>query len=308
MLERIEREAGRSGLLDDLTRMPASDLQSLLLEVYSRRAVKQSPAAVLSRYRESRFTSPAPMRADAMLALMQTALSRLPNVFEALELSPLAPLGACSALATVSQKKIVSTIRNLEVASDPTNVLALECALRRKSNNQVHLAATQRVVRAQALPEGPGYFAHFRIFGMCSAARGGAAFERQALCLQLSFHLSLLKELLPQARISLDMTDVSGNSEKFLQEVLLAVGESCPGTELGFDPDRMAGRGYYRKCCFKIKADDVEIGDGGFTDWTARLLGDKNEKLLISGLGMERLLAMRLAVQEREEDAAAAGN
>ena len=29
------------------------------------------------------------------------------------------------------------------------------------------------------------------------------------------------------------------------------------------------------------------IVDGGFTDWTARLLGNKKERLLISGIGSE---------------------
>lgn len=36
-----------------------------------------------------------------------------------------------------------------------------------------------------------------------------------------------------------------------------------------------------------------EIGDGGFTDWTAGLIASKKERLLISGLGMDRLATMR---------------
>jgi hypothetical protein len=34
------------------------------------------------------------------------------------------------------------------------------------------------------------------------------------------------------------------------------------------------------------------VSDGGFTDWTARLLADAKERLLISGLGSERLLSL----------------
>jgi len=45
--------------------------------------------------------------------------------------------------------------------------------------------------------------------------------------------------------------------------------------------------------CFKVNAlaDDavVEIGDGGFTDWTARLLANGKERLLITGYGTDRL-------------------
>ena len=33
------------------------------------------------------------------------------------------------------------------------------------------------------------------------------------------------------------------------------------------------------------------IGDGGFTDWTARLLSNEKERLLITGYGTDRLAA-----------------
>jgi hypothetical protein len=33
------------------------------------------------------------------------------------------------------------------------------------------------------------------------------------------------------------------------------------------------------------------LTDGGFTDWTAQLLNNKKERLLISGLGPERLVS-----------------
>jgi hypothetical protein len=57
-----------------------------------------------------------------------------------------------------------------------------------------------------------------------------------------------------------------------------------------------------RPClCFKVFAtfsggpDPVEIADGGFTDWTARLLGNAKERLLISGLGLDRVAIMSAA-------------
>ncbi|MGA5759927.1 hypothetical protein [Nonomuraea bangladeshensis] len=55
------------------------------------------------------------------------------------------------------------------------------------------------------------------------------------------------------------------------------------------DPGRESGRGYYSGLCFKVYADGMEVGDGGFTDWTARLLGNRKERLLISALGLDRL-------------------
>ena len=60
-------------------------------------------------------------------------------------------------------------------------------------------------------------------------------------------------------------------------------------------PGPAGGRGYYRDVCFKVNAladgAVVEIGDGGFTDWTARLLANGKERLLITGYGTDRLAA-----------------
>jgi len=46
--------------------------------------------------------------------------------------------------------------------------------------------------------------------------------------------------------------------------------------------------------CFKLHAtnesgDEVELADGGDTSWTRTLLGDEKERLVVSGLGVERL-------------------
>ncbi len=62
------------------------------------------------------------------------------------------------------------------------------------------------------------------------------------------------------------------------------------------DPDRTSGRGYYRDLCFKVIArpgpDEVEVGDGGFTDWSARLTGDRKRRTLTAGLGVDRISAL----------------
>ena len=47
------------------------------------------------------------------------------------------------------------------------------------------------------------------------------------------------------------------------------------------------------RLCFKIYGDEIELGDGGFTDWTQTLLGDTKECLLVSGIGTERAAAQR---------------
>jgi hypothetical protein len=62
------------------------------------------------------------------------------------------------------------------------------------------------------------------------------------------------------------------------------------------DPDRVSGRGYYTGVCFKIHAGGGpgqmrEVGDGGFVQWTQHLLGNRKERLLISGIGLDLLAA-----------------
>ncbi|GAA2100354.1 hypothetical protein GCM10009841_14970 [Microlunatus panaciterrae] len=62
------------------------------------------------------------------------------------------------------------------------------------------------------------------------------------------------------------------------------------------DPQRTRAHGYYRSAAMMIMgirgAEELEIGDGGFTDWTAQLLQDRKERCLISCLAPERLLAL----------------
>ncbi|MDP9295928.1 MAG: hypothetical protein M3O88_04430 [Actinomycetota bacterium] len=62
-------------------------------------------------------------------------------------------------------------------------------------------------------------------------------------------------------------------------------------------PDRPSGRGYYEGFCFKAfpTFGDVtyEVGDGGFIDWTRRLVESEKERLLISGIGLDRLALSR---------------
>ena len=58
-----------------------------------------------------------------------------------------------------------------------------------------------------------------------------------------------------------------------------------------------AANGYYTGIQFKVYVTagqkEWEIADGGFVDWTQRLLGNRKERLLISGFGLEWLYQIR---------------
>jgi hypothetical protein len=60
--------------------------------------------------------------------------------------------------------------------------------------------------------------------------------------------------------------------------------------------DRQAGRDYYPSVCFKVEGvwdgQQLEVGDGGIVDWTQRLLGSTKERLITSGIGLDRLASV----------------
>ena len=58
---------------------------------------------------------------------------------------------------------------------------------------------------------------------------------------------------------------------------------------------------YYRflrcKILLNLKGQAFEIGDCGFTDWTALLLSDQKERFFISGVGVELVARMIVKTQ-----------
>ena len=274
----------QTGDLEDLLellsrRLSARDLQSLLLEVFQRRAAAVTPQALLERYLEDRFVCAGPYPADRLNALEQGAFQDLGQDWQIVELSPVAPLGACSVLAAVHQNNVVSTSRLHDVCADPSNSLALECARLRKLGRTPNLAGSKRVLRAQAFPKRPGYYAHFRILALCSAGRRG--FEAAALDRHLGYYTRFLAGAFPDHPLVVRFTDLG--KSKLSQQLRIP---------FELDPNRESGRNYYRECCFKIWVGDQEVGDGGFVDWNQKLLSDAREGLLTSGLGLERLAAL----------------
>jgi hypothetical protein len=176
----------------------ASELWSLLFGVAEQRAAQRTPATVLQQWERDRFVCPAYIDQRTLNELDRHLLAAA-SAFEALELSPLAPLGSCSAIGLTSQNKIVSTFRGTEVVSDPTNLLALESARRLRGNpsQTIKLTTNHRCVRAQQVPNQPGYAAHFRLFCMTTAGheRRDQGLLVEALSEHIRTHLSALNRL-----------------------------------------------------------------------------------------------------------------
>jgi hypothetical protein len=283
-LTRITRRIGGASTLAALSELPGADLTTLLLEVFRQRAARLTAADLLRRYRTDRFVAPAVTPFHQLRRAEDHAIEALRPGFGLLTLAPVTPLGTHSIVATVDQNKVISTVRGSEVAADPTNALALEAADRRAANptEPVRLAAIQRVVRAQRF-DGPGSFAHFSLFGAVTAGRdtGNLAFERQ----HAVEHVHLTTAGVPTAQVRLTVLDP--RFAVVTDTVRDAFTEST--VDVTDDPDRKTGRGYYTGLCFKVFTDGTELADGGFVDWTQALLGNRKERLMISGIGLDRL-------------------
>jgi hypothetical protein len=308
IIERIERDSGVPHLADILSdRIGPTDLHSLLLEVYARRAKKRNPRVLLDDHVSNRFTRPSASNLARLLEWDQIAFSKLPKLFRWVELSPVCPLGTASVLSPISQDWIVSTTRNSEVVADSTNVLALECAVRRReqknrstdSASSVHLATSHRLLRGQKISPRPGVLQHFRLFSLCSAGRdtGNLRFETKTVRLHIGFFLTTLKGFLgSRIPLRVALSDFGSEAPRSLVQsgVVDRLQSSHNGVRIGFDQDRKQGRGYYGEICFKIFATpstgrEQELVDGGDVDWTQKLLNNAKERLVISGCGSGRV-------------------
>ena len=305
ILARIERQVGLPGLAAALgEKLNPSDLQSLLLEVFRLRASRRRPADLLADYKTNRFIRPSPISPTLLLDWERAAFASLPSDFQPLTLAPVGPLGAVSGLSPVDQNWAIATIRNTEVLSDSTNILALECARQRqqllekdrKSTESVHLAASHRLTRAQKFSD-PQALAHFSLFGLCSAGRdqGGMVFERETLRRHITFYLrAILTFVKSDLSLEVVLTDFHEPVREAMLELMASqIREAFPQISVRFDPHREHSRGYYLDVCFKIHApesdESIELADGGVVDWTQQLLSNAKERLVISGIGSERV-------------------
>jgi hypothetical protein len=271
--------------------MPASEVWSLLLSVIERRAAERTPAAVLQQWQADRFVLPAPVDQRTLVELDSHLLAAAKD-FEALELSPLAPLAACSSVALTSQNRTISTVRGTEVVSDPTNVLALESArrLRQDSRQVVRLATCHRCVRAQAFPKAPGIAAHFRIFCMTTAGRESQdrAFLTTALVEHIQTHLSALDRLeqhgyhFGERRLQILATP---ENDALAARIASAI-DTVP---VSSSPLK---HGYYDGLRFRIDvgaglAEAIPLIDGGAFDWLHKLTSNQKLSFVASGMGAQ---------------------
>lgn len=269
--------------------LPASRLWSVLLRVLEARAGSRTASDVCAQWGRDRFVQPCQVDQRSLHEVDGHLLAAATG-FEAVELSPLAPLGVCSAVALASQNKIVSTARGTEVVSDPTNVLALECArrLRKNGESQVRLASSHRCVRAQAVPKPSGFAAHFRMFCLVSAGheRENREFLCGALAEHINTHLAALERLERHGYLTRDRKVrllATAENVQLAQRVAAGVNATVHHQVLSHP--------YYDGIRFMIdvtgQGTEIPLVDGGAFDWLRKLCSNNKLTFVASGMGSQ---------------------
>ncbi|AMC93126.1 hypothetical protein AOC36_03800 [Erysipelothrix larvae] len=301
ILTRITNKIGDKDIVGKLSSLSKSDLNSLLLEVFDRQANTLAASDILKSYQANRFTIPSSIDPEKIHTLESKLLSKARKMdIKPIMLSPSAPLGSCSAFGSVDQYNVVSALRGIEILSDPSNMLAIIIAdkLKRKEESNtvpIHMATTARAIRAQNFV-GEGLYSHFCLFCMVSSGidTGSYTCEKMLLEKHLNYYKDVLSEI-ENGRFSITLRKRNGykDNDGFFDRMVETIKLIFPNIELSIHDDDVDNN-YYKGINFKLSVkqgnETVEMVDGGFVDWTYQMLGNKKERCLISGIGLERLL------------------
>lgn len=303
LYDRIFRKIGCEDLPDKLLKLSGSDLNSLLLEIFRIQAGKSTAMAVAGNHSQNRFTQPSAIDPVKYHRLEAELLEYAGNHgLTPVLLSPVAPLGSCSAFGFVSQNNVISAARGVEVLADPTNMLTLIVADRRKSmvnpdKSIEHYCTTARVARAQNF-SGKNSFAHFGMFCRvsCGTDTGSYGCESSLLTNQLAYYVQLFEEKF-HFTVSITLRSRTGHkdSKGFFGKMCSIIQTMIPTVPIEIESVQQDNE-YYRGLNFKlytnIQGEKIEIGDGGFVDWMQQITGQKKERCLISGIGLDRLMLL----------------
>ncbi|MCG8454938.1 MAG: hypothetical protein MI919_01555 [Holophagales bacterium] len=297
---------------DALLALSPSESTPLWLELCRSQAGRRRPAQLVGQLRDDPFVAPSPLDQRTVHRLDGLALEAA-GEFQALHLSPVAPLGCCSVVAPTSQDRTLSAARGLEVVSDPTNVLALEAARRlaRAPRETVRLCTVHQVLRAQAQPPIKGFTQHFRIFasGEAGRARADDAFEVAAVARALGVFDRIfdaaerqLGIVVPNRRATVF---VAAGAETLAERVQHRLEQSYPHVRFAAEPFDAA---YYQgiRVLFGgdgARGEHIPIADIGRFDWVATLTSNRRNRFVAAGLGLQLIPLVFGAVAPATEGA-----
>ncbi|MEZ4454413.1 MAG: hypothetical protein R3B09_33485 [Nannocystaceae bacterium] len=284
-----------------LERSP-SETTPLLLALARAHAARRRPADLLRQMERDGFVAPSALDQRLLHRLDGLALAQALE-YEAIQLSPVAPLGQCAAVAPTSQDRTLSAQRGTEVVSDPTNTLALLAAQRLTSApaREVRLCTVHQVLRAQALPPVPGFSRNFRLFAMITAgpARADEGLEVDAILDHVARQGAILDAAadLGFPVSARRITIVADERRRALHHRLRErLAESAPRITIDDAPLTTTYYDGLHVTHWATAADGhaLPIGDVGVFDWMARLTSNRRMRLVASGFGLQ-LLPLRFA-------------
>lgn len=281
------------------SKLSGSELNTVLLDVFNKRILQETPASLLNKYERNKLVKP--INVD-VLKFKEEELScyriLAQKGFEPKELSPIAQLGTSSVIATVDQKKVLSALRNTEVQADPTNSIALHYASLKKKgvlkDETYNYSNISRVIRTQAFSN-PNFTPHFSVLCLISCGKdsGNFNFEKVELLKHLSASYAICKDFYGLETIYFELIPMKGydSQSQLITQCVSYIQAKRSDFEISIaEPD---DNNYYYGFRIKLKAlvkDSMyEIGDGGLLDWTQQLLSNKKERMITMGIGFQIL-------------------
>jgi hypothetical protein len=275
-----------------------SNRRGELLAIARADAASRRPSDLLAQWAADSTVRPSPVDLRTAVAFDALALDAARD-YEALLLSPVAPLGVSSVLSPGSQDRILSTIRGTEVVADATNVLALECAarLRRDPATHVRLCTIHQLLRMQPPSNEKARTKHFRLLMLGEAGAGSPAngFEVTAAIAQLHVY----RRLLDSAARTRGLTWEQPLAIVRSNDALPAIGARIrTALEDGFPDIQVREESlesrYYQGLRIGYGAHDragvfQEIVDLGVLDWVGQLTSNRRNRYVASAIGLQLL-------------------
>ncbi len=282
-------------LVDTLVEASPSETTPALLALARRQAERRRPRDLLAQWERDGYVAPSALDGRTMHAIDGLGLEAA-EAYEALVLSPVAPLGSCSVIAPTSQDRTLSANRGTEVVSDPTNVLALECArrLRKDPASPQRLCTIHQTMRCQPLPPGKGFSRHFRLLAMVEAgpAQREDGFEIGAFARAVETFVRVCErgEVIGYRMPGRELLLRTAAGHEVLGERIAArLGH------MGLPIERKPLESPYYdgvRVLFNVRTaegDVVPLGDIGRFDWIARLTTNRRMRMVAAGFGLQLL-------------------
>lgn len=297
----IVEKKGYTKLLAELSdNLSGSELNSLLLELFRTRSIKVEHGELLKQFEKNRYVHPSAVDTIDFKELELRCLKLTKDRgFVPITLSPLTVFGTCSAVGFVDQNNIMTALRGTEVVGDATNVLALLIAREfklQKKRSVIKYACTHRHVRTQVFSN-PAFTAHFTIFCMATGGmdEGNFSFELEQLLDHISAHLSIFSTEFGNERFTLKIY-LKQENEIFRRRLNDHLQKISSAVNLKIEEQTNPG-GYYKLVQFKVFLEhhgkEINLSDGGFVDWTQKLIPNKKQRLIVSGIGTELIYKMK---------------